>query len=376
MAVRSLTAESLSREEAYELYQEIQQNPGHYAKKAAAVRDKHYLSLTVSKNLFVPLTYWCRNDCLYCQFRRTSGKPFLSEEEVQQLVNQGRTMKCPEILFTMGEKPEDHFSNARQWLDTHGYSSTIDYLVQCCKIALEAGLLPHSNPGVLTYSELARLANVNASMGLMLETYSKRLQLPGQAHAKSPTKNPEKRLDFIRNAGKLKVPFTTGLLIGIGETSEELVDGILAIHEVNERYSHIQEVIIQNVVMPETTSRAPNLQSCPPEKLFSAIILARLLLDPEISIQVPPNLNKGFEEQLITIGINDWGGISQVTIDQVNPRAPWPDYKHLQEISEKYGFNLLERLPVYPRFINSHWLRPKVFPIAKKWQQKLENQLQ
>ncbi|MHA2233674.1 MAG: 7,8-didemethyl-8-hydroxy-5-deazariboflavin synthase subunit CofG [Candidatus Hodarchaeales archaeon] len=349
-----MTAESLNREEANELYQEIQLNPEHYAKRAAAVRDSHYMSLTVSKNLFVPLTYWCRNDCLYCQFRRTSGNPYISEEEVQQLLYQGRMMKCPEILFTMGEKPEDHFSIARQWLDTHGYSSTIDYLVHCCKMALKAELLPHSNPGVLTYSELAKLANVNASMGLMLE----------------------KRLNVIRNAGKLKIPFTTGLLVGIGETSEELVDGVLAIQEVNERYNHIQEVIIQNVVIPESTEKAPKLQSCPPERLFSTVILARLLLNPKISIQVPPNLNKGFEEQLITSGINDWGGISQVTIDHVNPRAPWPEYNHLKEISEKCGFNLLERLPVYPKFINSQWLRPKVFPIAKKWQQKLESQLQ
>lgn len=376
MAVRSLTAESLNREEAYELYQEIQRNPGYYAKRAASVRDRHYVSLTFSKNLFIPLTYWCRNDCLYCQFRRTSGNPYFAEEEVQQLLYQGRMLKCPEILFTMGEKPEDRFSTARQWLDTHGYSSTIDYLIHCCKMALEAELLPHSNPGILPYSELAKLADVNASMGLMLETFSKRLQLPGHAHAKSPTKNPEKRLDVIRNAGKLKIPFTTGLLVGIGESPEELVDGILALHEVNERYNHIQEVIIQNVVIPETTGKAPKLQSCPPEKLFSAVILARMLLDPKISIQVPPNLNAGFEEQLISSGINDWGGISQVTIDHVNPRAPWPEYKHLKEVSEKSSFNLLERLPVYPNFINSQWLRPKVFPIAKKWQQKLEGQLQ
>ncbi|MHA2494213.1 MAG: 7,8-didemethyl-8-hydroxy-5-deazariboflavin synthase subunit CofG [Candidatus Hodarchaeales archaeon] len=371
-----MTAENMNFKEAYGLYQEIQRNTAFYAKQAVAIRDKQYANLSYSKNYFIPLTYWCRNDCLYCQFRKTTGVPYISVTEVQACLEEAKKTNCSEILITMGEKPEERFLAARTWLESHGYASTIDYLIHICEMALDADLLPHSNPGVLTYSELEKLANVNASMGLMLETTSQRLLSPGYAHAKSPTKNPEKRLEVIRNAGKLRIPFTTGLLIGIGETSKEIVDGIFAIRELNNQYNHIQEVIIQNLVIPKSWEKVPSLQSCSPEKLQSVVILARLLLNPTISVQVPPNLNRGFEEQLITSGINDWGGISQVTIDHVNPQAPWPEYKHLEDISQRHGFVLAERLPVYPNFVNSHWLRPNVLSIAKKRQLALEIQAQ
>jgi len=276
----------------------------------------------------------------------------------------------------MGEKPEDRFQAARDWLELHGYTSTIDYLIHVCEMALELEFLPHSNPGVLTHSELSKLAEVNASMGLMVECVSGRLLLPGQAHEGSPTKDPNIRLRVIEDAGRLGIPFTTGLLIGIGESSDETVDGILAIRDLHEKFGHIQEVIIQNLVLPESNKRTSIFRSCPPEKLKSVVILARLLLNPDISIQVPPNLNRGIEEQLIALGINDWGGISQVTIDHVNPQAPWPEYQHLSAISQNGGFQLVERLPVYPAFINSRWLRPKVLLIAEKLQQQLESQFQ
>ncbi|MFX0114325.1 MAG: 7,8-didemethyl-8-hydroxy-5-deazariboflavin synthase subunit CofG [Candidatus Hodarchaeota archaeon] len=371
-----MAAKSWDHEEAYELYREIQRKPIYYAKQAASIRDQYYSSLTYSKNIFIPLTYWCRNNCQYCQFRRLTGVPYLSETEIQNQLDQAKMLKSPEILFTMGEKPEDHYPAARNWLDIHGYSSTIDYLVHVCEMTLNAELLPHSNPGVVTYSELEKLAEVNASMGLMLETFSKRLQLPGYAHASSPTKDPEKRLEVIRNAGKLQIPFTTGILVGIGETSEEMIAGILAIHELSEEYQHIQEVIIQNLVIPEAIEKTSALRSCPPKKFHAAVVLARILLNPEISVQVPPNLNRGFEEQLIALGINDWGGISEFTIDHVNPQASWPEYKHLKKVTEERGFELVERLPVYPKFINSRWLRPGVLPIVRKLQLELEDHLQ
>ncbi len=368
-----MTNGNLSHKEAYDLYEDILEKPLAYAQQAASLRDRYYSSLSFSKNFFIPLTHWCRNQCLYCQFRKETGSPYLSEKEILSLINQAKKANCSEVLLTLGEKPEQKYPLAQKWLEENGYKSTVDYLITICTKILDNGLLPHSNPGVINSSELQKLAQVNASLGLMIESTSTRLLEEGNVHAKSPTKNPKVRLQVIDNAGKLKIPFTTGLLIGIGETPKETINGLLKINDLFKKYKHIQEVIIQNLVLPLTKQEELDIKVCSFEKIQSVTILARLLLSPEISIQVPPNLNKGFETKLIDSGINDWGGISPVTNDYVNPGTEWPTIDELKRISRSKGLNLTERLPVYPHFINSGWLRPKVLPIAKVWQERQGN---
>jgi 7,8-didemethyl-8-hydroxy-5-deazariboflavin synthase CofG subunit len=310
--------------------------------------------VTFSKKVFIPLTTLCRDYCSYCTFRRDPGQPgahFMTPDEVLALAEQGRRAGCKEALFSLGDQPERIFPEAREFLRKQGFTRTLDYLAAMSELVLEKnGLLPHSNPGVMDRAALERLKDSNASVGLMLENVSPRLMRDGLPHANAPDKVPALRLRTIEEAGKLSIAFTTGILIGIGETMEERVDSLFAIRTLHEKYGHIQEVIIQNFrAKPEVPMAAHPEPSL--EEMLRTIALARLILGPHMNVQAPPNLSYDDFPRLLDAGINDWGGISPVTKDFINPEAAWPQISRLQSETESRGFVLRERLALYPEFV-------------------------
>jgi 7,8-didemethyl-8-hydroxy-5-deazariboflavin synthase CofG subunit len=324
---------------------------------AAAVKAKQRFKpdvITYSRKVFIPLTNLCRDYCGYCTFRRDTGEPgarTMTPEEVVQVVQAGEKLGCTEALFSLGDKPELVFPEMRATLRRLGYKSTLHYLEAMCKLVLrETSLLPHPNPGLLSAEWIARLAAVSPSMGLMLETTSDRLLAPGAAHDNAPDKVPAKRLHTIEEAGKKRVPFTTGLLIGIGETLQDRVDTLFAIRDLHERYGHIQEVIIQNFrAKPDIPMR--NWPEPTQGEMLRTIAVARLLM-PGVNIQAPPNLASPYYEELLEAGINDWGGISPLTPDYINPEKPWPHLDELKLRTESKGHTLRQRLPIYPEFLS------------------------
>jgi FO synthase len=321
-------------------------------------------SITFSKKVFIPLTTLCRDYCSYCTFRKDPGQPgahFMTPDEVLALAERGRQAGCKEALFSLGDQPEKIFPEAREFLRTRGYSRTLDYLAAMCELVLDKiGLLPHANPGVMDHGALVRLRDSNASVGLMLENVSARLMRDGLPHAKAPDKVPALRLRAMEEAGKLNIAFTTGILIGIGETMDERIDSLFAIRTLHEKYGHIQEVIIQNFrAKPEIPMAAHPEPSL--EDMLRTIALARLILGPQMNIQAPPNLSYDDFPRLLEAGINDWGGISPVTRDFINPEAAWPQIARLQSETESRGFALRERLALYPEFVHrGEFLSPRV----------------
>lgn len=309
--------------------------------------------VTVSRNFFLPLTNLCRNRCSYCTFAKPPDDPeakTYSPEEVARVVEGARRAGCIEALFCLGDKPEATYRSYRAWLDAHGYRATADYLVDACRLAFEAGMLPHTNAGLLTRGQMARLRPWNASMGLMLETTSARLRRPGGAHAQAPDKEPARRLRMHREAGELTIAFTSGILLGIGENPTERVDTLFAIRELADRYGHIQETIVQPFhPKPDTPMRG--VAAPEPEEVVSWVALARLVLGARMNLQAPPNLAPDLLEPLLRAGVNDWGGVSPVTIDFINPEAPWPALRELRRRTEAAGQRLRERLPIYPEFL-------------------------
>jgi 7,8-didemethyl-8-hydroxy-5-deazariboflavin synthase CofG subunit len=311
--------------------------------------------VSFSKKVFIPLTTLCRDYCGYCTFRKDPGQPgahFMTPDEVLALAEQGRQAGCKEALFSLGDQPERIFPEAREFLRRHGYSRTLDYLAAMCELVLEkTGLLPHANPGVMDRAALEQLKESNASAGLMLENVSPRLMRDGLPHANAPDKVPSLRLRTIEEAGKLSMAFTTGILIGIGETMEERIDSLLTIRALHEKYGHIQEVIIQNFRakpdIPMAAHPEPSL-----EDMLRTIALARLILGAHMNVQAPPNLSYEDFPCLLEAGINDWGGISPVTKDFINPEAAWPQIARLQAETESRGFRLRERLALYPEFVH------------------------
>ncbi len=308
--------------------------------------------ITYSRKVFLPLTNLCRDYCGYCTFRRDPGEPgahTMTPDEVMEVVRAGERMGCTEALFSLGDKPELLFPQMRDTMRRLGYKSTLHYLEAMCeKVMLESSLLPHPNPGLMTAEWLERLSAVAPSMGLMLETTSSRLLAKNAAHDNAPDKEPAKRLRVIEDAGRRKIPFTTGILIGIGETLEERVDSLIAIRDLHARYGHIQEVIVQNFRAKSGTTMA----QCPEpdrEEVLRTLAVARLLM-PKMNIQAPPNLSDPHYADLLDGGINDWGGVSPLTPDFINPEKPWPHLEELQERTETKGFELRQRLPVYPEF--------------------------
>ena len=312
------------------------------------------ITVTFSKKVFIPLTTLCRDYCSYCTFRKDPGQPgahFMTPDEVLALAEQGRSAGCKEALFSLGDQPERIFPEAREFLRRQDFARTLDYVAAMSELVLDrTGLLPHANPGVMDRPALERLKGSNASVGLMLETVSPRLMRDGLPHAKAPDKVPALRLRTIEEAGKLSIAFTTGILIGIGETLEERVDSLFTIRALHEKYGHIQEVIVQNFrakpEIPMAGHPEPSL-----DDMLRTLSLARLILGPHMNLQAPPNLSYADFPRLLEAGINDWGGISPVTKDFINPEAAWPQISKLRAETQARGFTLRERLALYPEFI-------------------------
>jgi FO synthase len=313
-------------------------------------------TVSFSKKVFIPLTTLCRDYCGYCTFRKDPGQPgahFMTPEEVLALAERARDAGCKEALFSLGDQPERIFPEAREFLQRQGFARTLDYAAAMCEMVLErTGLLPHANPGVMDRAALERFKESNASVGLMLETVSVRLMRDGLAHFKAPDKVPALRLRTIEEAGKLSMAFTTGILIGIGETFEERIDSLFAIRALHEKYGHIQEVIVQNFRAKPDIPMAHHLEPSM-EDMLRTIAIARLILGPHMNLQAPPNLSYADFPRLLEAGINDWGGISPVTKDFINPEAAWPQIAKLRAETEARGFTLRERLALYPEFVMS-----------------------
>jgi 7,8-didemethyl-8-hydroxy-5-deazariboflavin synthase CofG subunit len=344
----------LSREEACQLIRcDESELPALLSAAVEARRRFKAAFITYSRKVFIPLTNLCRDYCAYCTFRRDPGQPgahTMTPDQVLEAARAGEKMGCTEALFSLGDKPELVFPEMRETLHRLGYKSTLHYLEAMCELVLrETTLLPHPNPGLMSAEWIARLAKVSPSMGLMLETTNASLLAAGAAHDNAPDKIPAKRLHTIEEAGKQNVPFTTGLLIGIGENLGDRVDTLLAIRDLHRCYGHIQEVIIQNFrAKPEI----PMHDSPEPTQgeMMRTIAVARLLM-PDVNIQAPPNLSASYYDELLDAGINDWGGISPLTPDFINPEKPWPHLEQLKLRTEARGYPLRQRLPVYPEFV-------------------------
>jgi FO synthase len=310
--------------------------------------------VTYSRKVFVPLTHLCRDACGYCTFAhppRSESPAFLSPDAVLDIARAGAAAGCREALFTLGDRPEERYPSAREWLESRGYASTVEYLRAMAILVIEeTGLLPHLNPGLLSWSELASLKQVAPSMGIMLEQVSDRLHAPGGAHQHAATKRADVRLRTLEDAGRLSVPFTSGMLIGIGETPGERVDTLLALRATHRRHGHLQEVIVQNFrAKPDTAMRAAPEPDA--DEMVAAVAAARIVLGPTVHLQAPPNLSPDDLPRVLAAGIDDWGGVSPVTPDHVNPEAPWPAIERLEAVSDAGGFVLSERLTAYPDYV-------------------------
>jgi 7,8-didemethyl-8-hydroxy-5-deazariboflavin synthase CofG subunit len=343
-----------SRSEAYALAQTPPEAlPELMAAAEASTRTRVRQAITFSRSAFVPLTNICRDYCSYCTFRKDPGDPgarIMTRDEVMETVRRAASAGCLEILFSLGDKPEA-FAWTREVLGAWGYRSILEYLADLCEqVVSETGLFPHSNAGVLGRDPMQRLRRTNVSMGLMLESTSTALLQPGGAHDRAPDKLPRRRLQMIESAGQLKIPFTTGMLVGIGERPDDWVETLFAIKELQERCGHIQEVIIQNFKAKPGTPMALHAEPDLVDYL-KAICLSRFILGPEMNIQAPPNLNPVVLTQLLGAGVNDFGGVSPITIDFINPEAPWPGLTELEKAAHEFGWPLRERLPVYPEYL-------------------------
>jgi len=310
--------------------------------------------ITYSRKIFINITNLCRDFCSYCTYRKNpfeSSAIMMKPVEVMNLANIGKKYRCTEALIVAGEKPEDRYKEAKEWLKQLGFTSLVEYVSDISeKIVKETGLLPHSNLGNITKEEMELLKVHNVSLGLMLESSSERLIQKDMAHEYAPSKNPKNRLEVIKNAGRMKIPLTTGLLIGIGETKEEIINDIFLLKQINSEFGNIQEIILQNF-QPKIKTRMQDFPSPTKDYFLKIVSLARLIM-PDMNIQIPPNLSPGYYSRYLDAGINDWGGISPVTIDHVNPEFSWPKIKELKNITELKNQRLRARLPVYPEFID------------------------
>jgi FO synthase len=364
---RARDGKALDRDEATTLLQARGADLAELCAAAARVRDQGLLdagrpgTVTYSRKVFIPLTRLCRDRCHYCTFATSPAKlpaPYLSLDEVLDIARRGAALGCKEALFTLGDRPEDRWPQARQWLDEAGYDDTLAY-VRAAAVAVleETGLLPHLNPGVMSWSELQRLKPVAPSMGMMLETTA---DVP--AHKGSPDKVPAVRLQVLEDAGRHSIPFTTGLLVGIGESAQDRAETLLAIKAAHQRHGHVQEVIVQNFrAKPDTAMR--HADDVDLETFLAAIAVTRLVLGPRMRVQAPPNLVDLAETAaLLDAGVDDWGGVSPLTPDHVNPERPWPDLDLLAKASADKGFVLTERLTAHPPYLGEPWLDPRLAP--------------
>lgn len=335
--------------------------------EAARLRDEgRGRIVTYSRKVFVPLTTLCRDTCTYCTFVKPpgAGGEYLTPDDVAAIVAVGEEHGCTEALLTLGDRPEDKWPQARAFLAEHGHTSTLGYVTAMSElIRTRSSLFPHANPGLMSEDDIVALRPTNLSMGLMLENISDRLTEPGMPHHDCPDKVPAARVATIEAAGRARVPFTTGILVGIGETENEVVESLFALAEIQRRHGHLQEFIVQNFRAKANTRMRRSPEPTVPY-ILRVVAAARWILGPEANIQVPPNLTEDFSVYL-DAGINDWGGVSPVTIDWVNPEAPWPQLRTLTEVTEAAGFELRARLPVYPEYLDDSWVDPGLLVAAR-----------
>ena len=336
---------------------------------AGALRDRSKGRIvTYSRKVFLPVTNLCRDRCTYCTFRKDPGEPgawTMTPVEIAQWSRRGRALGCREALMCLGDKPELAFKEYRETLAHLGAQRTIEYVARACEVALGEGLLPHTNAGIMSRDEMLMLRPLNVSMGLMLESVSPRLRARGGVHQWAPDKHPAVRMRMIAEAGEARVPFTSGILLGIGETPAERAQSLVALRDLNERHGHIQEVIIQNFrAKPEIAmADAPEPGAM---EMARAIAAARMVLGPKMNVQAPPNLSPNEIELFLAAGINDWGGISPLSKDYVNPEAPWPHLERLAERCARAGFDLRERLAIYPEYVDDYWVDPRLRPALER----------
>ena len=351
---KPLSGFDLTRDEATALLDTVETMPA-LLEAAAGRRDRTWgRTVTYSRKAFLPVTNLCRDRCTYCTFRKDPDDPdawTMTPDEIEAWSRRGRALGCKEALMCLGDKPELAFASYRGLLAELGHRTTAEYVHRACEIALGCGLLPHTNAGLLTREEMARLKAVNVSLGLMLENVSPRLRGRGEVHQWAPDKEPARRLRMLREAGELRIPFTTGLLVGIGETLAERVDTLFAIRDLHRAYGHIQEVIVQNFRAKPTIRLADGPEPGAAD-VARTVAVARLVLDPDVSVQAPPNLSPADHALLLHAGLNDWGGISPLTPDYVNPEAPWPHVDALSATCRAAGYTLRERLAIYPAYVD------------------------
>lgn len=347
-----------SKDDAYHIYQDAEMDPTDLYKVSQFLRTKNKgTRVTYSRKVFFNLINLCRDTCSYCTYKSEPGQAkvsMLSKNDITSLANMAKKQNCTEALFVTGERPEQKYQEARTWLKENGFSSTIEYLVAASEIALGVGLFPHTNAGNLTKDEMRQLKDTNVSLGLMLENSSERLSEEGMPHQFAPSKNPKARIKVLQNAGELKIPMTTGLLVGIGESPHELIDSIYAIKEINDKYQNIQEIILQNF-QPKTDTPMKSSPT-PQERYFKTLVALTRIILPDMNIQIPPNLSPVSYSSFLSAGINDWGGISPITLDYVNPEFPWPRISDVNTNCADAGFHLRARFPVYPEFF--HMVNP------------------
>ena len=371
---RALDGERLTEADAVKLIECPDDELGTLLEAAGAMRDRaKRRDVTYSRKVFLPVTNLCRDRCTYCTFRKDPGDPgawTMTLAEIAEWSRRSGELGCKEALMCLGDKPELAFKEYSATLAEFGVRNTIEYVARACEAALNEGLLPHTNAGLMTLDEMAMLRPLNASMGLMLESISPRLRQRGGVHQWAPDKDPALRMRMIDEAGQLRIPFTTGILIGIGDTPAERALSLLAIRGSHERYGHIQEVIVQNFRAKPGIA----MEDAPEPEAFEmarAIAVARLLLGPEMNVQAPPNLSPHEIELFLSAGINDWGGISPLSRDYVNPEAPWPHLERLAERCARAGFHLKQRLAIYPEYIHDEWVDPAIRPAIDRLNDRL-----
>src|SRR5438445_12108344 len=344
----------ISKDEACQIYTESQHEPSELYKIAQILRNKKKGDrVTYSRKVFFNLINLCRDTCSYCTYKSEPDQSkisMMSKSGVQNLAKIGKKYGCTEALFVTGERPEQKYVEARNWLKENGFASTAEYLIHASEIVLKEGLFPHTNAGNLTKSEMNDLKKTNVSLGVMLENSSIRLTQSGMPHELAPSKHPKARLRVLKDAGELGIPMTTGVLVGIGETAFEIIDSIYAIKEIHKKYGHIQEIILQNF-QPKSDIRMKNIPS-PEEKYFKTLVALTRIIMPQMNIQIPPNLSPDSYASFLSVGINDWGGISPLTPDYVNPEFLWPSIDTVAKNSFNAGYDLKPRLPVYPDFFS------------------------
>ena len=359
----------VSRQDVIEIYQKAVENPNDLFSVAQSLRKKFKKdSVTFSKKAFFNIVNLCKDTCSY-SYKSEPGEAklsLMSKKQISELLVLAKKYKCVEALFVTGEQPEQRYQEARDWLKENGFKTTAEYLIHASELALETGLFPHTNAGNLNYEEMKELKKTNVSMGIMLENVSERLTEKGMPHHLAASKRPKARLEILENSGKLGIPMTTGILVGIGETMDEVIDSLFAIKQLNDKHGNIQEVILQNFQpKPDTKMRD---EPSTDEKYFKLIVALSRIIMPQMNIQIPPNLSPKSYQSFLEIGINDWGGISPLTPDFVNPEFSWPVINKVDENSKKAGFDLKCRFPIYPEFFSfiSKELRDKMSVIENE----------